>query len=66
MPTAATLLWWCDGPCGAAKAALAAQASESSLGAIELPNDAVHLVPAIKQLASQIKAGQAGSGVLMV
>jgi hypothetical protein len=66
MPTAATLLWWCDGACGSAKAALAAQARESSLGAIELPNDAVHLVPAIKQLASQIKAGQAGSGVLMV
>src|SRR3712207_337083 len=26
-------LWWCDGPCGAAKAAVAAQAKESSLSA---------------------------------
>lgn len=62
----ATLLWWCDGPCGAAKAALAAQAHESNLAPIQLPNDAAHLVPAIKRLASQIKAQQAGCGVLLV
>src|SRR5256885_1597302 len=32
------LLWWCDGACGAAKAAIAAQSKESSLAAIDLPS----------------------------
>ncbi|HEX4056011.1 MAG TPA: RpiB/LacA/LacB family sugar-phosphate isomerase [Tepidisphaeraceae bacterium] len=62
----ASLLWWCDGPCGSAKAALAAQARESNLAPIQLPNDAAHLVPAIKYLASQVKSQQASSGVLLV
>ena len=28
--TPGTVLWWCDGPCGPAKAALTAQAKEST------------------------------------
>src|SRR5947207_1779320 len=31
-PAAGSFLWWCDGPCGTAKAALSAQARESKLG----------------------------------
>src|SRR6266700_6562033 len=31
------LLWWSDGPCGAAKAALTAQAKESPLSAMDEP-----------------------------
>ena len=65
-PGAKTLLWWCDGPCGAAKAAISAQSRESSLGAIELPSEANQLVPVIKRLASEVKAGRAGGGVLLV
>ncbi|MGD0462996.1 MAG: hypothetical protein ABSB74_10975 [Tepidisphaeraceae bacterium] len=61
-----TLLWWCDGHCGAAKAALASLARESSLAAIELPNAAAHLLPAIKSLASRIKAQPASRGALLV
>jgi hypothetical protein len=65
-PGAKTLLWWCDGPCGAAKAALAAQSRESSTAPVELPGDAAHLVPAIKQMAIEIKGGRSGGGVLLV
>src|SRR3954452_7085049 len=32
---AGTLLWWCDGPCGAVKAAVAAQGKETSVVAME-------------------------------
>ena len=63
---ASTLLWWCDGPCGAAKAALSAQARESSLASIDLPSEATQLTSAIKRLASSVKAGQAGGGILLV
>src|SRR3954452_11170094 len=31
------VLWWCDGPCGPAKAAVVAQAKESPLRPIDLP-----------------------------
>src|SRR5436305_12235648 len=31
LATPGTILWWCDGPCGQAKAALAAQARETNL-----------------------------------
>jgi hypothetical protein len=59
-------LWWCDGQCGAAKAALASVARDSNLAAIEQPNTAAHLVAAIKNLASQLKAKQASGGILLV
>src|SRR4051794_12826730 len=44
---AGAFLWWCDGPCGAAKAAVGAQAKESSLSAVDLPGEAKHLVAVI-------------------
>lgn len=61
-----TLLWWCEGPCGAAKAAITAQERESVLRAIAMPSDVKQLVPAVKQIAREIKAGSAASAVLMV
>jgi hypothetical protein len=63
---AKTLLWWCDGPCGAAKAALSAQAKESALSPIDLPADAANLVKVIKHAAAEVKAGRAGGLVLLV
>jgi hypothetical protein len=60
--SAIPLLWWCDGPCGAAKAAITAQAKETSLAAIE----AKDLAKAIKQIAAEVKSGGAGGGVLLV
>jgi hypothetical protein len=59
-------LWWCDGPSGPAKAALAAQAKESSLRPIDLPADAKRIVAVVKSLAADVKAGKAAGGVLMV
>jgi ribose 5-phosphate isomerase RpiB len=59
-------LWWCDGPCGAAKAAVGAQAKESSLSAVDLPGDAKQLVPVIKQIAAAVKNGKSTGGVLLV
>jgi hypothetical protein len=62
----AALLWWCDGSCGAAKAALAVQARESNLAPIPLPNNPANLASAIKSLASQIKSGHAAGGLLLL
>jgi len=59
-------LWWCDGPCGAAKAAVGAQGKESSLAAIDVTSDPKQLVPTIKQLAAAVKSGKAAGGVLLV
>lgn len=61
-----TLLWWCDGPCGAAKAAVSSQAKETSLALIDVPADAKNIVKAIKHLATQVKSGQANGGVFLV
>lgn len=63
---AGALLWWCDGPCGPAKAAIAMQAKESALRGIDLAPDARNLVPAIKRLASEIKNGNAAGGILVL
>jgi ribose 5-phosphate isomerase RpiB len=61
-----TVLWWCDGPCGPAKAAVVAQSKESPLRGIDLPADPRQLVPVIKMLAGEVRSGRASAGVLMV
>jgi ribose 5-phosphate isomerase RpiB len=66
-PTSSGLiLWWCDGPCGQAKAALAAQARESNLQPMAVPEEPRQLVAAIKHLADEIKNDRAAMGVLVV
>jgi ribose 5-phosphate isomerase RpiB len=67
LPTApGMILWWCDGPCGAAKAALAAQARETNLQPMPVTAEPKYLVAAVKQLANEIKADRATAGVLLV
>lgn len=61
-----TFLWWCDGPCGTAKAALMAVGRESSLAELEKPADAKQIAAVVKHLAAQVKAGRAAGGILMV
>ena len=61
-----TLLWWCDGPCGQAKAAIMQQSRESSLQPLDLTATSDNLVPAIKRIASEVKAGHASGGILLV
>ena len=59
-------LWWCDGPCGAAKAAVSSQAKETNLNLINLPADAKNIVAAIKHLAIEVKSNRATGGVFLV
>lgn len=63
---ARTLLWWCDGPCGAAKAALSAQAKESLLSPIDIPADAANLVKVIKHIAAEVKSSRAAGAVFLL
>jgi hypothetical protein len=59
-------VYWCDGPCGPAKAALMAQSKESSLLALDTPADAKQLVAVIKHVASEVKGGRIAGAVLLV
>ena len=63
---AGPMLWWCDGPSGAAKAAITAQAKESLLVPLDLPSDAKQIVAVVKAVAEELKAGSAASAVLCV
>lgn len=64
--TSGAFLWWCDGPCGAAKAAVGALAKESRASPIDLPADVKQLVPVIKKLSAAVKQGNAIGGLLLV
>ena len=59
-------LWWCDGPCGPAKAALVAHEKESALRPLDQPADAKRLVAVVKALAAEMKSGRVAGGVLLV
>ena len=63
---AGQILWWCDGPCGAAKAALAAVAREANVQPLPVNAEPKFLVGAVKQLAKEIKADRAAAGILLV
>jgi len=59
-------LYWCDGPCGPAKAALAAEGRDGELGQIAIQPEANNLAAVVKHLAKEISTGRAMGGVLMV
>lgn len=59
-------LWWCDGPCGPAKAALMIHEKEAGLKALDAQPGASRIVQVVKHLAAEVKAGHAAGGVLMV
>lgn len=61
-----SFLWWCDGPCGPAKAAVAAQAKESGLTALDRPADAKQLVSVVKQVAQSLKQGKHPGAIMLV
>jgi ribose 5-phosphate isomerase RpiB len=62
----AAFLYWCDGPCGPAKAALVAHERESSLRALDKPADAKQMVGVLKALAAEVKSNRAAGGILLV
>jgi hypothetical protein len=65
-PGGASFLWWCDGPCGPAKAAIVTQSRESDLKELAIAQDRNHLVAAIKAIAAQVKSNQSAGAVLLV
>lgn len=74
-PTAATApqqspagayLWWCDGPCGAAKAAVGALARESSLSPIDLPSEAKRIACVVKSIAKSVSQNKSVGAALLV
>lgn len=65
-PPAGAFVWWCDGPCGPAKAALVAQEKESNFRPLEAMYDPRHVVGVVRRLAADVKSGQIAGGVLLV
>jgi hypothetical protein len=61
-----SILYWCDGPCGPSKAALVGMEKEAPLKAMLLPPERKWIVAVAKELASEIKAGRASAGVVVV
>ena len=60
------ILWWCDGPCGPAKAAIASATRESNLQPMNVNSEPKYLVTAIKHLAGELKDDRAAAGILLV
>ena len=61
-----SFVWWCDGPCGPAKAVLTSFEKELGIKPLDVQGGSKQIVTVIKKLASQVKAGEAAGGVLMV
>ena len=61
-----SILYWCDGPCGPSKAALVGMEKEAPLKAMLLPAERKWIAAVAKELASEIKAGRASAGVVVV
>lgn len=63
---AAKFIWWCDGPCGPAKAAITGLSREANLKEMSAPADTRQTANAVKELAGAIKSGLADGGILLV
>src|SRR5260221_4593816 len=59
--SATPILYWCDGPCGPAKAAVVAHEKQSNLRQLDKPSDAREIVTVVKAIASEIKAQRASA-----
>jgi hypothetical protein len=59
-------LYWCDGHCGPAKAALMSQARETQLKEIPLASDPKNLSTVVKQIAAEAKTSPTLAAILMV
>ena len=68
-PTAAVAggqwLWWCDGPCGMAKAALSAHRDVNLVG-MQVAADGGKVLAVAKELAGQLKGGSANGALVFV
>src|SRR5262245_35322902 len=64
--TGKEFIWWCDGPCGPAKAAIAAESRQAAIVPSDIPSDPARLVEVIKKLADDVKNNRAAGGILLV
>ena len=64
--TRGAFLWWCDGPCGAAKAAILAHARDANLLPVEIGADPASTAAAVKHVALEVKSGRVTGAVLAV
>ncbi len=60
------IIYWCDGPSGPAKAALAGESKQSALRPLELPSDPTRIVAVVKAIAAEVKANRATAAILLV
>jgi hypothetical protein len=58
-------LWWCDGPCGIAKAALATASQESALEPMAILEDATRVMAAVRHLVREIKEKRTSGAILV-
>lgn len=65
-PAPGAFVWWCDGPCGPAKAAVIAHERESSLRAMDLPTDSKQLVVVLKRIATDVKSERIQGAILLL
>ena len=65
-PVAGKWLWWADGPCGPAKAALLTVARESNIQPTEIGVDPKRIAEAVKVVANEVKSGKASGAILLV
>ena len=63
---ALSLLWWCDGPCGAAKAALASIVKDAPVTLREIGIDPKRSAEVMKLTAKEVKAARADGAILFV
>jgi hypothetical protein len=65
-PRLTRAVWWCDGPCPVAKAALMMQESFVNLRAITTSSDASHTAVAVRKFADELSSHRADAGVMLV
>jgi ribose 5-phosphate isomerase RpiB len=58
-------LWWCDGPCGVAKAALSSH-RDAPLTPLPVAADSGKTLAAVKEIAAALKGGNAAGALLFV
>lgn len=58
-------LWWCDGPCGTAKAALLNAGCEANIEAMTILEGSSRVLSAIKHLSAEVAGNKASGGILI-
>jgi len=59
-------VWWCDGPCGAARGAISGLSREANLSELGIAEDPKRISDAIKALAVEVRSGKSIGGIIAV